>query len=226
MRKCEKITAGIVFLLITIGVITTYFKDTVLYTDFFRGFYVAENGIIESLTVIALLCGAGVCFYRASKLIAVRRRIFIALLIAIGCLYLFGAGEELSWGQSLFGNQSPDFFVKHNAQEEMNFHNLVIGEIKINKLVFGTVLGIIIVVYLSLVPLLYRTKQSFKRFVDLCALPIPRISHIICYIILGILIGLTHSSKKGELMEFGGCWIFFLMTLNPYNRDIFITESS
>ena len=33
------------------------------------------------------------------------------------------------------------------------------------------------------------------------------------------------SGKKGEILEFGGCWIFLMMVLEPYNRDIFSRKS-
>lgn len=52
-------------------------------------------------------------------------------IYGIGYLTLFFAlvfvcGEEISWGQRMFGIQSPGFFVEHNVQKEINLHNLYI----------------------------------------------------------------------------------------------------
>jgi len=47
----------------------------------------------------------------------------IFLLIAIASLFIFIYGEEISWGQRIFGLDSPDFFDEYNTQTETNLHN-------------------------------------------------------------------------------------------------------
>lgn len=54
---------------------------------------------------------------------AVRERRFGDLLVALFCVA--AAGEEISWGQRLFGYLPPPLFLEHNAQQEANLHNLV-----------------------------------------------------------------------------------------------------
>lgn len=44
--------------------------------------------------------------------------VFLAILFFIGC------GEEISWGQRIFGWQSPVFVQEINGQGETNFHNV------------------------------------------------------------------------------------------------------
>jgi hypothetical protein len=44
------------------------------------------------------------------------------LIIGLGTIVLFG--EEISWGQAVFGWQPGDEMMKINAQHETNFHNL------------------------------------------------------------------------------------------------------
>ncbi|MBC7509446.1 MAG: hypothetical protein H7320_11975 [Ferruginibacter sp.] len=51
------------------------------------------------------------------------RNIFLVLL---GMVMLFGAGEEISWGQRIFGFATPEEINKLNVQHEFNIHNLVI----------------------------------------------------------------------------------------------------
>jgi hypothetical protein len=46
--------------------------------------------------------------------------VFLAVLFFIGC------GEEISWGQRIFGWQSPKIVQEMNGQRETNFHNIEI----------------------------------------------------------------------------------------------------
>ena len=212
----ERIIFSIVFFLVVIGVILSRVD-----VAFFEGFYVLEDGFIEWLTIVALLCGAFLCFYRTFKLKSKRNVMFLFVTVLVGLVLLFGAGEEISWGQRIFDIESSEFFTKYNAQRETNIHNLIVKGTKINKLVFGTLLGACIAAYFLILPIVYRKSSRINGLVDRIAIPIPRVFHILSYIILVILVELVDSSKKGELLEFGGCWIFLLMIFNPYNREIF-----
>jgi len=40
------------------------------------------------------------------------------------CLFIFVAGDELSWGQRIFSVNTPEEFAHLNRQQEMNLHNL------------------------------------------------------------------------------------------------------
>jgi len=53
-----------------------------------------------------------------------RQRLFFSLL-AIACFYV--VMEEISWGQRLFGIETPDLLRRHNLQHETNIHNLLTG---------------------------------------------------------------------------------------------------
>jgi hypothetical protein len=44
--------------------------------------------------------------------------------LGLALLFLFGAGEEISWGQRIFGFQTPETLSQVNRQEEFNLHNL------------------------------------------------------------------------------------------------------
>lgn len=44
------------------------------------------------------------------------------LALTLGCIYF--AGEELSWGQQLFGWRTPDAIARLNDQGETNLHNM------------------------------------------------------------------------------------------------------
>jgi hypothetical protein len=49
------------------------------------------------------------------------KRLFFLMLV---CVFLFGAGEEVSWGQWLFGFDPPETIGSTNRQGELNIHNL------------------------------------------------------------------------------------------------------
>ena len=54
----------------------------------------------------------------------------IKQLVYLGLAFLlfFGAGEEISWGQRIFGFQTPQSLAQVNKQDELNLHNLSILE--------------------------------------------------------------------------------------------------
>ena len=49
------------------------------------------------------------------------RRYFFLLM---ACIFLFGFGEEISWGQRIFNFDTPDFIANRNTQKELTIHNL------------------------------------------------------------------------------------------------------
>lgn len=77
---------------------------------------VQEDGVVEWASFLLFLFAGG-----AAMVEAVRGRRIGDLLIALFCLFV--AGEEISWGQRVFGYVPPDFFLGNNFQQEANLHN-------------------------------------------------------------------------------------------------------
>lgn len=46
--------------------------------------------------------------------------------LSLAALFFFIAGEEISWGQRIFGWETPDWLKEHNIQHETSIHNLAI----------------------------------------------------------------------------------------------------
>ena len=132
----------------------------------FLDVYLGEDGIVEWLTVAGLLCGFLVCAYRFVTLFKKRNWWFLFIVFVLGFLLFIAAGEEISWGQRILGIQSSEYFIKNNAQGETNIHNLVVNGVKINKLVFSTILIAVLGIYLLVLPLLYRYSNAIKKFID------------------------------------------------------------
>ncbi len=220
MKWTEKLGYAFIFSIVIAGVIMSH-----THQKFYEGVYTREDGFVEWLTVFGLLAGAATCFYRAKVLAKFRSPIFILGLVGMGFIFIFGAGEEISWGQRIFDWQVPSFFAKNNSQGETNLHNLVVGGTKINKLFFGLILGICVAVYFLIVPVLYRKFEKLKSLIDRFAIPIPKNSHIAAYLLLFGFSQIINGHKPGEILEFGGCWIFYLMILEPLNRPLFSRKS-
>ena len=85
-----------------------------------------EDKLIEYIGALALVVGGVTflaCFLRVRKdasYTLVKRASFLLLAVA----FFFGAGEEISWGQRIFGVETPEAIAENNAQGELNFHNL------------------------------------------------------------------------------------------------------
>ncbi|MFP6681009.1 MAG: hypothetical protein VCB07_02300 [Gammaproteobacteria bacterium] len=96
----------------------------ILSPDFYALWIDGELGLIELATPLISIAGVviGVKLLRtASRLPTMRLRVWV-LFITLGCVYF--AGEELSWGQHLFGWGTPEYLEALNDQEETNMHNI------------------------------------------------------------------------------------------------------
>ena len=107
----------------------------------------SENGLVESLQVIFLFVTVIFILKFIKKNLNnahVAFKIFIILYL-LGILYYFF--EELSWGQHIFGWQTPEFFSNLNYQNETNIHNIssLFNELPRNFLLIWCSLSFIIV---------------------------------------------------------------------------------
>lgn len=92
--------------------------------EFYAQWIDGERGLIELATPIISIVGAVVGFkvMRVAAVLPTRRLRVWMLLTTLGCVYF--AGEELSWGQHLFGWGTPAYLEAVNDQEETNLHNI------------------------------------------------------------------------------------------------------
>ncbi len=216
MKHFERLTSFFILAFIILGI--TFAKIDLKYTE---AVYLVEDGVLEWLTVVPLLCGAYISFERFFMLYKERSKEFNFCLFILGMLFIFGAGEEVSWGQRMFAVRSPEFFIHNNSQGETNLHNLILGGVKINRLIFGTILGIVIASYFLILPVLFLKIKRIRELINRFGIPIPRYFHLAMYIALFVLVKMIDSGRRGEALEFGGCWIFLMMILNPKNIEIY-----
>ena len=207
---------GVILSFVGIGIFISYTDQAM-----FDGIYVLEDGLVEWSTFYLLLILMLTSWVKLGQLWSQRTWWFRFCLLVAGFIFLFGAGEEISWGQRIFRWSAPQYFMENNTQQETTLHNLVIGGVRLNKVVFGSGLGIFIGLYLLVLPRLYRSKQWLKKIVDASAIPLAQIHHVISFIIMFASVSVIHSGKRGELFEFAGVFLFWLIFLFPYNKSAF-----
>ncbi|MFT5041248.1 MAG: hypothetical protein ACI8TX_002220 [Hyphomicrobiaceae bacterium] len=96
-----------------------------------RGFALAfqEDGWGEWATFLAFAAAAFAFGWTALRTWRLRDSsssvvgFVLVFLLCVGCVFV--AGEEISWGQRLFGLLPAELFLEHNYQQEINAHNLI-----------------------------------------------------------------------------------------------------
>jgi hypothetical protein len=212
-------TEWIILVLIAVSITTGFilvFNDLPEFREFTK-----EDGLVEWLTVLGLLLGAYVAWKRVVELRHKKGFVFLVTCFLLGLVLIFGAGEEISWGQRLLGLKSPEYFQKHNAQGETNLHNLVLGGVRLNRWIFSIGLSVILGSYILLIPFLYRTKNWMRRFVNYFGIPLPRAYQIIAFIIVWVLTELMPDGKRAEIAEQGTALLLFLIIAFPLNKQTF-----
>ncbi len=209
---------GFAFLIILYA-LGIYFANTD--PIYFRNTYAREDGFVEYATAVMLFCISILSFSRLVKFWNTKPALWKLGVAGMALIFLFGAGEEISWGQRIFDIESSEYFIKNNAQHETNLHNMVVGETKINKLIFSQLLTLVLVIYLIILPILYRKYDAIKNLVDKFAVPLPRWKFTIAFLLATALINLIPSDKKWEVYELAFGVIFLLIFLNPFNKYIY-----
>ena len=146
---------------------------------YFSNVFAAEDRLVENATALFLFAAALVL--SAARRSGIARRgcagLAAGLSACYALLFFFAAGEEISWGQRLFGWGTPDFFAEHNYQNETNLHNLMVGEHRLARTLFGSVLTTVLLLYLAALPLLYTRVAVIARLADRLAVPVPWAHH-------------------------------------------------
>ncbi|MGR3248773.1 MAG: hypothetical protein ACU0HS_09300 [Paracoccus sp. (in: a-proteobacteria)] len=112
---CEAVTyaAGLSMLLLLVIVIERHFPVAYVYL-------ISEDKIGEYATSVAFAAAGGV--FLASGLKTTRLDRSFLLLLALACIFV--AGEEISWGQRIFGIDTPELLRSVNRQGEITLHNI------------------------------------------------------------------------------------------------------
>lgn len=222
MHNVEKWVYPLLAIYMLVGVVIAFVDPEYYTTGWAR-----EDGPVEWVTVIALLIACFVCIKRIVDLRSQKNAIFVFVWGFLALLVFFGAGEEISWGQRILGIESPEWFEQNNAQKETNLHNLVVGETKINKLIFSLGLGLALLTYLIVFSIAYRKSEKFKAFSDYFSVPIAKGHHVFAWFAVAVVaeVIIKDVSRSSELFESGAAIVFLLNITFPYNSELFEKES-
>jgi hypothetical protein len=182
-----------------------------------------EDGPIEWLTVLGLVLAFIVCANRVFSLKSQKNWAFIGVWSFLTVFTLFGAGEEISWGQRIFNVESSEWFKQNNAQAETNLHNLVVNGTKVNKVIFSALLGLTLLTYLFIFSFAYRRSDKFKAFCEYLAVPIAQWHHVAAWVSVAIVaeVLIKDVGRSSELFESAAVFVFLLNITYPYNSQSF-----
>jgi hypothetical protein len=190
--------------LLMAGVVLLSFSVFFLFNEQTVAALCDEDSFFESLGAVGIFAGSILLFVQFWKdrlgndlfLLKTTRNYFL-LLIAL--VFFVGAGEEISWGQRIFGVETPQLFQKENAQHEINLHNLrVLGafdEHGVKKTGFSelsTMNGMFNVFWIFLCILVPLGTKVWRRLSDFFT----RVNVPILPMWIGILLILTYVVSK------------------------------
>lgn len=216
MRTRDKTVYTLLFIICSVGL---YFGLTD--ENFFNKTYAQEDGLVEYSTAIMLFSISILCLYRLFTIQKGKTMTWKIGTLLFALLFLFGAGEEISWGQRIFNVASTKFFIENNAQGETNLHNLVVGETKLNKVIFSQLLMVVMVLYLIVSPILYRKQEWFKKLANSFAVPIVKWHHTIAFLVATALVATNTADRTWEVYELVFGTLFLLIFIAPLNQYIF-----
>jgi len=154
------------------------------------------------------------------------RRFWLALAV----LSLWGGLEEISYGQRVFGIETPAWLIAnpspgednfYNNERETNLHNLVIYGHDVNKLIYGKVITLVLFLYWVVVPIVYRRSARFRRGCDRWGVPIMQNYQIALALVLAVLTYAVRPlhHRVTEVLELSGGFIFLVLLIHPYNAS-------
>lgn len=214
----------VVYLGIVWGIPALLFLDLSFALDL-----IEEDAILENISVGFYLVALGMTLALIAR--AKGRTLLRVHLGVLALLFLFVAGEEISWGQRIFGIETPEAIGALNVQNEMNFHNMWSTSV-------AQYAGLLVcAALLCFLPLLHRFHARSRRLLDAISFPVApaRIAMLWAlgfgvFLLIGMHLGTTGVgpfSKWGrepdtddEFFEFYLSFLFFMTTVVNWRIDI------
>jgi len=217
-----------IFVIVVIAV--TALSYSVYY--FFEPAVVADLGdedkFFEWWTAISLFMSSFICFY-----LFIRSKNVFFILLALA--FFFGGGEEISWGQRIFGFKTPELLDEVNAQHEFSFHNIEIfnssdrnGNMKhgfARLLEVNFLFRLFMMVYGIVLPFVVFHVKLIRKFTEKIKMPIPPIGigifffinwfifRILHVYVLSSQYGLQYLDSASEIFECVGAFILLIVSI-------------
>lgn len=193
----------------------------IIQTDFFHTVYAIEDGPAEWATAVLLFVSFTVLARQAGRFAGAGNRRAVATMGIGALLFFFASGEEISWGQRVFGWQAPEIITENSHRAETNLHNLKVGEIKLVKVLFGNILTVVLLCWLVGLTLLYARAARIAAWADRWAIPVAGRRHAVLVIAASVVIAPVDLQRKWEIYEFIFALVALSIFLYPQNRHVF-----
>ncbi|WP_133175987.1 hypothetical protein [Yoonia sediminilitoris] len=195
--------------LIYIAISETIFSEVTI------GFINAEDGLIEYGSALMLLMASLIAlinsFSREMRPSSRGFFIFLTLLFFAMC------GEEVSWGQRIFGFETPKALAEVNVQEELNLHNMF-------GYFFDHLFILLFFLWGCVLPAIYHITQTGQQILRWLGIPLPSIGLSIAMLLITLYQGqIVYAFFDPvifllipEVREFFSATAFLLMMLQSY----------
>jgi hypothetical protein len=129
--------------------------------------FTREDGVAEDLQVLFWVLAWILGFQVITRLWKNALKLYAVLYLILNAGIFFIVGEELSWGQRIFGWKTSEEMIAINKQRETNLHNIegVGDKIKWVHVLMGA--------YGTILPLVLRKAQARAHFGDPVSLLVP-----------------------------------------------------
>ncbi len=178
---------------------------------------IMEDGVIEYLTASFLLFASIKLFFLFLKIYK-KYSVFNFGLLSYSLVLFFGFGEEISWGQRIFGIQPPSFFSDNNFQGEINIHNMMVLGVDLNRWIFTYALVLIFTFYFLITPIMYYKNKLPKTIVNRFSFLIPNYLYSSIFLITTLIINLNLAEKVSEVWECSFAITIFFICFNSLNK--------
>ncbi len=173
-----------------------------------------EDNVVEWLTFI-LLVASGILSIIIANGIRKKYRYFHWFFILFSVFTILAGLEEISWGQRVFGVESPEFFKKHSDQKEINLHNTFQEKTRIKT---KHIALLVLFIYGVILPLYIKNKRY--RFNKMFIVPPPFLIPAFLIATLFMLDFPTEQEEEyGELLYSVAFFVFIL-----YNHQLYKLE--
>ncbi len=167
-----------------------------------------EDHLVENLGAAGLLFAFLFSFDSARRKWQERRtgafRILpLLFFLALAALYFFGFGEEISWGQRIFNDATPQWLDRINEQHETNVHNITISflgvglHVWIKWMFYAFLLG-----YLVLLPLARSFRRNSAAWLERSGIPVVPV-WLAVFVLINFLV---HSTFQGRFAHGAVNW--------------------
>lgn len=217
------------------GIYSVYLAatDTKAYFDFIYEDSAVETVSALSWALAALTMTLYVIMYNKDSRIQGQRKYLIIMIV----LFILCGGEEISWGQRLFGFSAPDLIKSINIQQETNLHN--IGSIS----VFSNIFFLLTLSYFVILPFLYWKRKEILHTLSYLSIPFPErvsisafLSGLVFWVIIGLRFGTLgfhpfsfypekfYTQMDDEIFECYAAYTFFVFSAMRFMIRVEVTE--